>query len=87
MDLRAVLQEGDGLVVGQMVDLRIVGVELPLELIVPHVDVEDLALHARHNIRIAGTGAAPAQKAKNHRGHQSGIPNSSLHDRFLLFPI
>ena len=86
VDLRAVFQVGDGFVVGKVVDLRVVGVEFPLELVVPDVDVEDFTLHARHNIRTAGTGAAAAQKAQYHHGHQSGTPNPSLHDRFLLFP-
>ena len=87
VNLGAVLQIGDGFVVRKPLYPGVILVELALKLLVPHVDVQDLAavagLYAAE--QISSSAAASAQKAEHHHGHQSGRPNPSLHVCFLLF--
>ena len=80
MDLGAVLQVGDGLVVGELLHLGVVGVELLLELLVPHIDVEDLAAVVGFagcsggvtliSGTLAASGTAAAAAAEKSKDHQ-----------------
>ena len=92
VDLGAVFQIGNGFVVGELFHLGVVVVELSLELLVPYIDIENLAAVSGFCLRAAGripaaSAAAAAQKAQNRQGRKRNTHNSSLHDRFLLFPI
>ena len=96
MDLGAVLQIGDGLVAGELLHLRVVVVELLLELLVPYVDVENLAAIAGFAGFSAGfsagltrfvaavRAAAAGKEADRHQRRKCKAQNSLLHNLCLL---
>ena len=89
VDLGAVLQIGDGFVVREPLHLGVILVELALELLVPHIDVQDLAavagLHAVEQAAAAAPSAA-AEQHKDHHGRQRQAQNSLFpHVPLLLY--
>ena len=92
VDLGAVLQIGDGLVAGELLHLRVVVVELLLELLVPYVDVENLSATAGFigsaagltRFAVAARAAAAGKEAERHQRRKCKAQNSLLHNRCLL---